>query len=52
MTECDDLENNHRNTQKEDGDVDDDAFEPYPKDRRVGIKIQNLKKIFKTEAGK
>ena len=49
LTECDDLDNNRHNA--EDDNVDD-AFEPYPEDRRIGIKIQNLKKIFKTEAGK
>ena len=49
LTECDDLDNNRHNAED---DGDNDAFEPCPKDRRIGIKIQNLKKIFKTEAGR
>uniref|UniRef100_A0A7M5XMD2 ABC transporter domain-containing protein n=1 Tax=Clytia hemisphaerica TaxID=252671 RepID=A0A7M5XMD2_9CNID len=44
LTDCDDLENNRKAGE-------DDSFEEYPEDRKIGIQIQNLRKTFKTEAG-
>ena len=49
LTDCDDLENNRKQSAETDGD--DDTFERYPADRKPGIKIRNLRKTFKTEAG-
>jgi len=46
------LENNRNESAENDDGNGDDTFEKYPANRKAGIKIRNLRKTFKTEAGK